>query len=841
MTPPASNVAVLVQPTLMIGLGETGIQFLDLVRQRMPAGFEAGVTCLGLRTAKLAQNGRAQAPGAPGDANPMVITLKWNAEQARGVAGQPPGLEWYRQDLDAPHASGRLDGRMAFLMATYLQTDRRLEDRLRAVVSSLNINATNQLMVFIVASLREAESAFLGDLIDLLYTCIDPTFTRVLMPCLVLNDTRPNAPSRPGWAVAGLRELERFMLRGKQNALAYPPDWVQRGHEIIENGWFSHVLVVENQNSLPLLADQLTALLERDAATKFASDYCNVPVPGQFSVSASRSHTFWVPLEELRLACAVRLLRQELLGGGNNGYDFLAKIIQFLRGNPQNAPAGWNAFGWMADVLENKPLGATHLDVAPDTLLRSFNSQLESFLNNNYSASLNAGEQFLSQLDVSMESTRNPLSRAGNGGQMLANQMPGFRAVIRGYKEAIGISKKVVTNLDGLLEGRYQRIQVQLRAALQNATQGQTVYWQGSKLEDPIEPAYQQLCSQPVETWKNLLQQLRQVMQWQWVSPQGQQPYLRCLLNNIAHTEANTMVDPLLSAVYPLTQTVAAREDVFQYLGRLSANEITTYIENAPCLVGVNPGPLADRRTHEYLIGANDAMLNTWGLQSKIIQCQSNQRYRLTYLRLEYNLPAPSLQMYQADLQAYNAASPNLHVYLHEQNARQTENKYNDLCRNAPMGKVTAPIARLMHNERLFNTAMWCVFFDWIRRSPNIDGRSQWQVEIDKQLTFPLEIPGIFPANSLQDALINFILSIPCQDMGGLNPLTARNLANTLASLENAIRTQRNQNSAVRQVGLDNIGNRIDEWEISNDPFLQGLAVVQRILLAEEKKRRRKV
>lgn len=840
MALPVSEASVPHHPTLFIGLGEAGIHFIDLVRQRMPAGFEAGAPYLGLRAANLSQYGRAQAPGAPDDANPAVITLRWNAEQARRVAEQTPGFEWYQQCLDDPSARARLDGRMAFLMAVYLQHDDRLENRLNALVQSLEISSANPLMIYIITSVREPESAFLGDLICALYTWIGRTRIRVLMPCLVLNDTRKNAPSRPGWAAVCLRELERFTLRGKQNAVAWPAGLVPPALEIVEGGLFSSLLVIENESYLPLLANQLAALVERDAAVKFSADYCNLPIPDQFSVSTSNSHTFWVPVEELRCACAVRMLREELLESRDEENSTFAKVIEFLRGSSTNSPLGWDAFGWMADVLEGKPRSSSYLVVNARTLPEIFNRRLEQFLNNEHSSSLYPSERFLTNLQNSMEKTLNPVSRMGEGGSALVGQMPGFREVIGGYLQAISEWKVVLTSLDRQLEDRYERMRLQLCAALRNATSGQTVYWLGSNLEDPIEPAYQQLRSQPRENWITLLEKLRESMRWQWVSPQGDQPYLRCLLRNTAHTDAETMIDPLLSVTYPLTSEVAVGVGVFQYLGRLSAQKITSVFEHATSMVAFDPILAVDRRIHQYLIGDEDSMVHTWGLSADITLCKSSGKHRLTYIRLTHNLPIQGLKTYQVDLGNYLDASPYLHVYPHEQNARKVEAQFSNLYPRSPAGKLTASITRLMHDDRLFSTAMWCVYYDWIKRRSNASGISQWQVEIGGIDPICLEIPGRFPANSLEDALTNFIISIPCQDLDGLHPLVSRNLPNTLTLLEKTIHEQRSRPFSTRKEWFPFIQQRIDEWEESKDAFLQGLAVYQQMLLADEKKRRTK-
>lgn len=840
MALPVPEAPVPLQPTLFIGLGETGIHFLDLVRQRMPAGFEAGAPYLGLRVANHPQYGRAQAPGAPDDANPAVITLKWNAEQACRVAEQTPGFEWYRQDLDDTQARVRLDGRMAFLMAVYLQHDTRLENRLRALVTSLEINSANPLMLYIIASLREPESAFLGDLINALHIWIGRTRIRVLLPCLILDDTRRNAPSRPGWAAAGLRELERFTLRGrKQNAVALPTGLIPPAQEVVDGDLFSRVLVVENENLLPLLANQLAALVERDAAVKFAADYCNLPIPNQFAVSTSSSHTFWVPVEELRSACTVRMLREELLAGRDEVNNTFTKVIEFLRGIPARSPRGWEAFGWMADVLEKKPRGFAHLPVDARMLPEIFNRQLGQYLNNEYSSSLYLGEQFLTDLQKAMEETLNPVSRMGEGGSALVGQMPGFREMIRGYMQAISEWKAVLASLDRQLEDRYKRMRLQLCAELRNATPGQTVYWRGSRLEDPIEPAYQQLRSQPHENWFSLLQSMRESMKWQWVSPHGDHSYLRCLLCNTAHTEAETMIDPLLKLAYPLTHEAAAGAGIFQALGRLSAQQITTIFENAPSLVTFDPSLAADWRNHQYLIGDDDPMVDTWDLSADITLCKSSRKHYLTYLRLEHNLPAQGLKTIQADLENYLTGSPYLHVYPHEQNARKAEKQFAERFPHLQAGKVTAPIVRLMHNERLFIAAMWCVFYDWIKRSSNANGISEWQAEIGGNQSFSLEVPGHFPAHSLEDALTNFIISIPYQDLGGLHPLTSRNLQGTLASLETAIHKQHSRPYSARKEWFPFVQQRIDDWKKSDDAFLQGLAVYQQLLLTEEMNRRR--
>lgn len=837
MTLSEINETVAVQPTLVIGLGETGIRLLELLQRRMPVGFDSEVSCLGLRVAKWPMLNYSQTKpmiGTLGD----VINIPWNPEETRRLVDNHLGFEWYNSEDNDPQAEMRRNGRMAFLTAVHFNHDHRLENRLKALIGRHNISESNQLIVFVIASLREVESAFLGDLISSVFTQLGLERIRLLLPCLMLDDIRGNAPLRPGWVAAGLREIERFMLQGRQLVLGLPNTLLPVEQPILEGGLFHQLLLFNNEVGLEPLANQLVALFERDAAWKFAEDFCNLPVPERFSIATSISHTFWVPVEDLRMACAARFLKEELLHFDNYTGVSLTLIVTFLRGEAKSVPVGWEAFLWMADVLEQKSCGVGRLMVNANQLPELFGRQLAEFLKLHFPTSLYGAERFLENLRSEMERSMNAISRIRPDGQLVANQMPAFRLTIGCFLESIAGWKTVLSILEGLCTQRYEEIRKSLRQALSSSLNAQTLFLHGAAKDDPIEPAYADFRAQPPEIWDDVTTKLHAILLWDWVSNGGDQSYVRCLIQDIAHTEPELIFNPLLTQAYQLTGTVASSVNIFHYLGRLSAQKFNSTLEQAPSLLACDPFSSPDVRIKQYLVSANDRMLDNWNLSPDITRCEAQDWHRMTYLRLLYNQPVQAVRSYLEDLDVYLSSRVDLHVYHHEKNAQAAERM---LQTNGQGEKgIPAAFTRIMHDECLFMIAMWCVYFDWIRRISNSRAKMQWYLETPGNVPFSLETDDI-PAISMEDALVNFVLTIPSRDLSGYHPLNVSNLPFTLERLEEAINQRRNMSYEDRKIDFTSVKNRIEKWRNHNNPFLNGLATFQSLLLKKEKNRRAKL
>lgn len=819
----------IAQPSLFVGLGKAGIRCLELVQRRLPSDSMTGAHLIGIRMVDIHRASHADESELGVES---LLDLKWDHEQAVRLAAASSGYEWWLNN-NGNNNIERLDARMAFHVMKYFYRDSRLQEVLNHAAQTLAVNKDNPLNLYVIASLQEPESAFLGDIVLEIMQQFGSDKVSVRLPCLLVDSDNKDNFGRAAWVSAALREIERFTQKGQllggTSKDIYIPDEL-----------FSHILLLEDEHCLPALADQLTTLMEKKAATHFSNDFGNLPSPAQFSMTVSRSYSFIVPVQEIRRICAARLLKEELLDAKYFTESKLHVFVSnFLRGI-EPSRLEWKFFRILADVLDGKKLNEReNLDFSRNSSLTEiFNAGLGEFLNSKFPGTLKDFENFLLALEKDMSQALDECARKGGWFQGMKQHLPQFRSGINDFAREVSRWTKVWNSLKLHVDQRYKQASMELLTLKQESEYGRAILREAEEQTDytALENGYYSDLKERSEEWQELISNTRKLIIWQWVIPKAQKPYLRCLIDNNVYTDAQSMLPPLWLQANRLTSRLADSESVFEFLGRLSSQEIKTAFDNALPSLQYDPHPALERRFCQYLICASDPMIHDWKLHPGIQHCQINDKKRLTYLGFEYNLPIIGAVFLQNHKTHYISETDAAFVFPHEQYAWQIEQKLK--AKNI-QGNFPAQLVRLMHNHENFEIAMWCVFWGWVVQKKMSQATHWWLDAGDGFEPIRLDSDN-FPALNIENALFNFLIQLPLQDMSGLHPFSKGNFFATMALLREKNMGYQKRSRVKRSEFYDSVRNRIQIWQNSQKPFDQGLALYQTYLLAEDKNRGRK-
>jgi hypothetical protein len=553
-------------------------------------------------------------------------------------------------------------------------------------------------------------------------------------------------------------------------------------------------------------------------------------------MAVSRSYTFLVPVEEIRRICAARLLKEELLDARYYTESKLHTFVSdFLRGGEPSS-VEWKFFHTLADMLDGKKLNdQKKIDFTRDNSLGElFNAELGKFLNSKFQGTLKDIENFLLTLEKDMTVAIDECTRIGGWLDGMKKQLPQFRIGINEFTKEVLRWTKVWNSLKLLVDQRYKQVSMELLTLTQESEYCHVVLREVGKQAgyESFENSYYSDLKERTEYWQELVGATRKFLTWQWVIPKGQKPYLRCLIDNKVYTEAQTMLSPLWQQACQLTNQLSDSESVFDYLGRLSSKEIKTAFDSALSSLQYDPYPEPERRSYQYLICDSDPMIHDWNLNSGIQHCQINDKKRLTYLGLEYNLPVNGAGFLQ-DKKTYSISeSDAAFAFPHEQYAWQVEQKMK--AKKIYKGQFPAQFVRLMHSHEDFETAMRCIFWGWIVQKKSNQGMG-WCLDVGDGMESIHLDSADFTAMNIEEALFNFLIRFPQQDMSGLHPFSKGKFSATMALLRKKNAEYHKRSRSKRAEFYGPLLDHIQIWQNSQKPFDQGLALYQTYLLAEDK------
>ncbi len=817
-----SSAGEIAQPSLIVGLGPAGIRFLELIQQRLSVVASANVRCLGIRTA-VASFARPQLSGIEPE---NLIEIPWDRNRARRLAESAGGYEWWLDNDTSAHAE-RLDSRMAFHVMRNFYRDGRIEAYLKRTMTELKIdlNNSNTLMLFIVSSLSDAESALIGELTFEILQQIGIKQIPIRLPCLMIGSEMDQSLSRQAWVTSALREIDR--LTQKWQIFHRDVNDVVLEHEL-----FNHALLLGDESYLPALADQLIGLVQKEAALKFSNDYGNLPSPVYFSMTVSRSWTYYVPVDQIRRACAARLLKEEVFESVSLSEGRLHALVnEFLEGSDPNR-ADWKLFRRLAGVIQRRKSSdfdtlIQHTENLSDEV---FSEELCRFLNVKSMANPQDVIRFLEVLEKDLIVAIDEDVHMAGISTNIRLQLPALRAVIDSFSRVAFQRMNVWASLASQVEDQYAQTSRDLRSLRQATHSSQALLREplGYNKQESAETSYYQELKERPDRWQLLIQEVHNLINWQWVKFKGQNPYLRCRIADTVYAEAPEMFSSLWRLTCRLLGQVAEFETIFSHLGHLSAQQINATLDAAPSSLQYDPLPASERRFHRYLISATDPMIYDWNIKPDIQICQTTDNKRLTYMVFEHNLPIKGLNFPSSTSRNIEGAF----VFPNEQYAWKIESKMRLL--KLDHVPFPAQFVRLMHSPAEFEIAMQCIFWGWFAHTAN----THWQLDPnDGKEAISLE-SGSFPAMSVEDALLNFLIRIPLLDLSELHPLCHRNFPVTMARLRHGLVEQAKISSASRAEFRERLQEKIEFWKNSQKPFENGLAMYQSYLLILDRKKK---
>lgn len=818
-------IGVNTKPSLIVGLGSAGIRCLELIKQRIPALEASSVQYLGIRT----QVGFSSEPLQLSDlGSENLIEIPWDHERARRLAESTNEYGWWLDNEAAGHAE-RSDARMAFHVMRNFYRDSRIEAHLKRIKTVLKVDSNNSMMLFMVSSLCEVESAVIGELAFEILQQIGISHIPVRFPCLLVGSTKDDQDN-PSWVSAALREMDRFTQKWQI--------FHRDGDEIvIEHELFTRMMLLEDERCLPALADQIAGLVQKEAALNFSNDYGNLPLPADFSMTIGRSWTYYVPVNEIRRACAARLLKEELFDSTLFSEGRLHALVKEFLENTDSARIEWGPFRRLAAVLQGKRSSEINVLIQGTEGFSEevFAEELCRYLNSRQMTNLQDAIKFLDILEKDLVAAINENAHMAGLSDQTHLQLPLLRAVIGGFRDAAAERMDIWKALASQTDHQHKLVVKELNATKQPARSGRALLRDavGYGKQELLENYFQELKVSP-ERWLSLVEDVRNLMSWQWVRTKGQAPYLRCRVGGTVYTEGTEIFSSIWKQACQITELVAESETVFMHLGRLSAHQINAIFDAAPASLPYDPLPSAERRFHQYLIGARDPMIHDWMIKPDIQICQTSDNKRLTYAAFEYNLPIKGANLPMGAMHD----SVNACAFPNEQYALKIETDMKALRLDKASGKdkVSLPsqLVRVMHCPADFERVMNCIFWGWVTNTAG----SQWMLDPNDGRE-PIHLGNDqFPAMSMEDAVLNFLVRIPLKDLNRLHPLCRENYPMTMTRLDRRLEQCSKIRFAQRAKIHDRLQENIELWKHSQKPFDRGVAIYQTYLLALDRKKK---
>lgn len=777
-------------PVLFIGFGESGIQCVNLIEQQLPIFDEHRYTFVRIKL---------------GSSDSCIE----NSNQESGIIlidNPPLKMEDHGQNdilFSSSGSSGnggnqRLIARLRYLGAFRTGEDRRLDEQFRKVKE-----CPGHISVFIIGSLNDAEAAFLGDLIGDVYSILERHSIRLLLPCLFWGNSR-----HEGWSIATLRELDRLTLPKRQFPWGFQNHYLTRENPLQESGLFSQVLLVESGSPefIKILSNQLVALSEKSTLNVFIENFANMPYPHRLPVIICRSVTNLFPTKTLRRACVIKFFLDQYLCS-NPGRTLLEQWIDEFTST-------------FNQILESI-LRQNYDDSQNQRNLheRIFRDGLIFFVNQNVLSRSSSIRSVISFLSLLSERFNSRIFQRNTNDDRLANLaregLPIFRNVIRQVKENIKFFKNSLKDELGESLQQYEHQLLELRNS-------PGITYLSFPDTNIINLAYHWL----KDTRKIPFDSKDTGWEVTFDFITGRvKPAFKIVGETIRQGENYESV--LLRHWFIYTEPLEKQYGVTDRIPKISFEQ---FRENrAPSRRDTIFGQYFnnnDIRVQRLLVGNQ----NPWkGLPQDVRFCETDNPSYLTLLEFDFNVPSEGIPYQNDELIVYNRSRFPLHAFHQEIFSRKKELQSGE-------EKWFHPVfVRLMHNDYSFEISMWCVFFNWII-SENSMGHKNWFLQVD-DMQIALSSRE-FPAQTIEDALENFLINFPFRDFGGHHPLSSSNWRSTLKELEKVILKYRNKKKTERNQYLNQLKTNIALWKENEDTFLQQLSKYQKILLTKEESRR---
>jgi uncharacterized protein YegL len=446
-------------PTLVIGLGRTGYETLNLLKKQlieigegdMPRGVQ--LLWIGAKESDLELVKKVYL-----DKNETHII---NPEFDRiNIETDNPGIRtnfsWWKNQTGGE--INRTHGRMAFFYDVLFSTAKSLKKHFENISNLFSTQGNTAYRVFIVASPAETECAMMPDIVYWMRCQFRGKIRRVL-PWLLLEPLSGSESAQDfdtaQLRYATMREIQRFMVSPDQ--LMETED----GRYDIHDGYLFDGCMIFDHSSNPAaiksnvirsVSEQMLVLMEEGVADKFDQDMTDFM--GKINKDydhtmfvTSNSFCFYLPVEPIRRACEIKMLKDIFFAEGdekNIPPGMFTKYIEPNDSSATNRKMVLDFLNWKFDELDNSPFQmifdliqtgwdegvADHL---PGNFVRGYQWKLVLYLN----SFMNGGLRFQdNQKSASFYKAKALLSEMNSVWKELPNQLQHVRAV-RGKEHLI--------------------------------------------------------------------------------------------------------------------------------------------------------------------------------------------------------------------------------------------------------------------------------------------------------------------------------------------------------------------------------------------------------------------
>lgn len=414
------------------------------------------------------------------------------------------------------------------------------------------------------------------------------------------------------------------------------------------------------------------------------------------------------------------------------------------------------------------------------------------------------------------------------------------------------------TTLASVVRARYLQIRDQFRALFEGYKP--YVFKRLVMLPPDDDPAdltssyYQESMVKSVENQRSALDEMQRRFGWYWDQDQNGNIRLRFSFLGSDVTQSSHawkqyaytfeyFDEALIKEIYRyariLSRKIRTRGSIDSILKNVHQVSQDSDLRNVPDAVGYGKGTGQSLVLRQYLSGPDAQRLTTWKneLNDERIEIipVTEDPSRVSYSEVHLNLNAKQINTLQLDFEQRYKLDPALHAFLAEQYAVQIERKMKRLTTQL----FSPRFVRLMAVPELFELALRCYMFGWLREARNDYDENKWFIiypDGENLKRIPLFAKDVVEPKNIEDALQDCILTIPYQSRDDAHPLHNRNVSKTISLLEQAMADFRSKPREFKKTLEDRkeqLANKVSE---ARDSFQHDLAEYALWLLAQELK-----
>ena len=235
-----------------------------------------------------------------------------------------------------------------------------------------------------------------------------------------------------------------------------------------------------------------------------------------------------------------------------------------------------------------------------------------------------------------------------------------------------------------------------------------------------------------------------------------------------------------------------------------------------------------------YLLHPDEAQAKLWARQVDAQQFEVmkvNNKTRATGIWFVFKVPASIITLLKSDKESYYGMA-DLHVFPAEQYAVKKE---AELGIKPGKDELLHPrLVRMMNYSELFDAAIRCLFYGWMKTADDELGREFFVIETDTLPQFKLECAEVNHPESVEDAFMNMTVSIPWKCLDDSHPLHMNNLKRTIDSINQDVKNEQSKPYKELQTRYDHVERIVQQWSQSRNLVERDLARLLEAMLKKE-------